>query len=53
MANQHFTPAKGGVEVKIEYSFVYVQTKEDTLRIILMSPKKAKKQAGEECICLL
>lgn len=35
MGNYYFTPVKGGDEVKVEYSFVYVKNREGQLKIIL------------------
>lgn len=35
MGNYYFTPAKGGDEVKVEYSFAYIKNKEGKLKIIL------------------
>ena len=35
MGNYYFTPADGGDEVKVEYSFAYTKDKEGKLRIIL------------------
>lgn len=35
MGNYYFTPAKGGDEVKVEYSFVYTKDKDGNLKIIL------------------
>ena len=35
MGNYYFTPAKGGDEVKVEYSFAYTKDKEGKLKIIL------------------
>lgn len=35
MGNYYFTPAKGGDEVKVEYSFVYVKNENGQLKIIL------------------
>ena len=35
MGNYYFTPAKGGDDVKVEYSFVYVINEEGNLKIIL------------------
>lgn len=35
MGNYYFTPVKGGDEVKVEYSFVYVKNEEDQVKIIL------------------
>ncbi len=35
MGNYYFTPAKGGDEVKVEYSFVYKKDKEGKLKIVL------------------
>jgi len=35
MGNYYFTPAKGGDEVKVEYSFAYVKNKEGKLKIVL------------------
>lgn len=35
MGNYYFTPAKGGDEVKVEYSFAYSKDKEGKLKIIL------------------
>lgn len=35
MGNYYFTPAKGGDEVKVEYSFAYVKNKAGRLKIIL------------------
>jgi hypothetical protein len=35
MGNYFFTPAKGGDDVKVEYSFVYKKDKEGKLKIVL------------------
>lgn len=35
MGNYYFTPAKGGDDVKVEYSFAYTKDKEGKLKIIL------------------
>ncbi|WP_221620686.1 hypothetical protein [Tannerella forsythia] len=35
MGNYYFTPAEGGDEVKVEYSFAYTKDKEGVLKIIL------------------
>ena len=35
MGNYYFTPAKGGDDVKVEYSFAYTKDKDDKLKIIL------------------
>jgi hypothetical protein len=35
MGNYYFTPAKGGEDVKVEYSFAYTKNKEGKLKIIL------------------
>lgn len=35
MGNYYFTPAKGGDEVKVEYSFAYTKDKDGKLKIIL------------------
>lgn len=35
MGNYYFTPAKGGDEVKVEYSFAYTKDKDSNLKIIL------------------
>lgn len=35
MGNYYFTPAKGGDDVKVEYSFAYTKDKEGRLKIIL------------------
>ena len=35
MGNYYFTPAKGGNEVKVEYSFAFTKDKDDKLKIIL------------------
>ncbi len=35
MGNYYFTPAKGGNEVKVEYSFAFTKDKNGKLRIIL------------------
>jgi len=35
MGNYFFTPAKGGSEIKVEYSFAYTKDKEGKLKIIL------------------
>ena len=35
MGNYYFTPAEGGDEVKVEYSFAYTKDKEGKLKIIL------------------
>jgi len=35
MGNYYFTPAKGGDEVKVEFSFAYIKDKEGNLKIIL------------------
>lgn len=35
MGNYYFTPAKGGDEVKVEYSFAYIKNKEGKLKIVL------------------
>jgi len=35
MGNYYFTPAKGGEDVKVEYSFAYTKNKESKLKIIL------------------
>lgn len=35
MGNYYFTPAKGGDDVKVEYSFAYTRDKEGKLKIIL------------------
>lgn len=35
MGNYFFTPAKGGDEVKVEYSFAYVKNNEGSLKIVL------------------
>ncbi len=35
MGNYYFTPAKGGEDVKVEYSFAYAKNKEGKLKIIL------------------
>ncbi|MPN02040.1 hypothetical protein SDC9_149253 [bioreactor metagenome] len=35
MGNYYFTPAKGGPEVKVEYSFAYIKNKDGKLKIIL------------------
>lgn len=35
MGNYYFTPAKGGDEIKVEYSFAYTKDKEGKLKIIL------------------
>lgn len=35
MGNYYFTPAKGGDEVKVEYSFAYTKDQDGKLRIIL------------------
>ncbi|MDO4703109.1 hypothetical protein [Tannerella sp.] len=35
MGNYYFTPAEGGGEVKVEYSFAYTKDKEGVLKIIL------------------
>ncbi len=35
MGNYYFTPAKGGEEVKVEFSFVYTKNKVGKLKIIL------------------
>ncbi len=35
MGNYYFTPAKGGEEVKVEYSFAYTKDEEGNLKIIL------------------
>jgi len=35
MGNYYFTPANGGEEVKVEYSFAYTKDKDGKLKIIL------------------
>ncbi len=35
MGNYYFTPAKGGDDVKVEYSFAYTKDKDSKLKIIL------------------
>ena len=35
MGNYYFTPAKGGDDVKVEYSFAYTKDKDGKLKIIL------------------
>ncbi len=35
MGNYYFTPAKGGDDIKVEYSFAYIKNKEGKLKIIL------------------
>lgn len=35
MGNYYFTPAKGGEDVKVEYSFAYTKNEEGNLKIIL------------------
>ncbi len=35
MGNYYFTPAKGGDEVKVEYSFAYVKDENGNLKIVL------------------
>lgn len=35
MGNYYFTPAKGGDDVKVEYSFAYTKDKDSNLKIIL------------------
>jgi len=35
MGNYYFTPANGGDEVKVEYSFAYTKDKDGNLKIIL------------------
>lgn len=35
MGNYYFTPAQGGDEVKVEYSFAYVKNEEGKLKIVL------------------
>jgi hypothetical protein len=35
MGNYYFTPAKGGADVKVEYSFVYLKNNEGKLKIVL------------------
>jgi hypothetical protein len=35
MGNYYFTPAKGGDDVKVEYSFAYTKNKDGKLKIIL------------------
>lgn len=35
MGNYYFTPAKGGDEVKVEYTFAYTKDKDGNLRIIM------------------
>lgn len=35
MGNYYFTPANGGADVKVEYSFAYTKDKEGNLKIIL------------------
>jgi hypothetical protein len=35
MGNYYFTPAKGGDDVKVEYSFAYTKDTDGNLKIIL------------------
>lgn len=35
MGNYYFTPADGGDEVKVEYTFAYTKDKDGKLRIIM------------------
>lgn len=35
MGNYYFTPAKGGDDVKVEYSFAYIKNQEGEMKIIL------------------